>query len=95
MEKLWGGFSRYALRDLDELKRCVSALRRRSEVRRPGISPAGMLFEHDYMRALDCVVFARVIDPSGFLRRIKDFLRSTAFCTLVISKRHEKYSIRS
>ena len=61
--KLWGGFSRYALRDLEELKRSVSALP--TERGKAAWHLARWYaFEHDYTRALDCVVFARVIDPS-------------------------------
>src|SRR4029077_1798030 len=63
-DKLWGGFSQYAVRDLDELKRCVSAtLSDRSEA--AWYLARWHAFEQDYARALDCVVFARVVDPSA------------------------------
>ena len=63
-DKLWGGFSQYAVRDLDELKRCVSATPSdRSEA--AWYLARWHAFEQNYARALDCVVFARVVDPSA------------------------------
>jgi glycosyltransferase involved in cell wall biosynthesis len=62
-DKLWGGFSQYAVRELEVLKRCTSAIPSdRSEA--AWYLARWYAFQQDYTRALDCTVFARVIDPS-------------------------------
>ena len=62
--KLWGGFSRYALADLEELKSSVCAAPRERSMASWYLA-RWYAFQQDYTRALDCVVFARVIDPSA------------------------------
>ena len=62
--RLWGGFSRYALRELEELKDCISA----EPIERSKAAwylARWYAFKRNYPRALDYVVFSRVINPSA------------------------------
>ena len=61
--KLWGGFSRYALRELEELKNCTSA-QPMERSKAAWYLARWYAFKHDYAQALDYVVFSRVINPS-------------------------------
>ena len=61
--KLWGGFSRYALRELEELRNCPSA----ESIERSKAAwylARWYAFKHDYPRALDYLVFSRLVNPS-------------------------------
>ena len=66
--KLWGGFSRYALRELEELKNCSSA----QPIERSKAAwylARWYAFKHNYAQALDYVVFSRVINPSAIPKK--------------------------
>ena len=88
--RLWGGFSRYALRELEELKDCTSA----EPIERSKAAwylARWYAFKHNYPRALDYVVFSCVINPLQLLKRIRSFLRLTAFYVLEMFKKRGKY----
>ena len=71
--KLWGGFSRYALLELEELRNCTSA----EPIER---SKAGWYlarwcaFKHDYPQALDHLMFCRLVNPSAPPRKDQTLL---------------------
>ena len=66
--KLWGGFSRYAFRELEELKNCTSA-QPMERSKAAWYLARWYAFKHDYAQALDCVVFSRVINPSSIPKK--------------------------